>query len=734
MDGRKTTSTRGRPSPKSFMQGLKNTLGLVPGPPAAKRHRAAESHPPQNVKQSKTHTAAKGTGGSEPMAASVEMNTQQRRTRSTTTPAAIATSKSTGAIQDVESSATRNNYNSGTSRNYDNAEESDLTVDEVDNDYGEDAGIDDRREADTEMTSISSSGNQHHRHKTDDVTVKQETIRFKDLSVYIVPDGKKVTKVQRKIWAEQLERLGATVPNHLTTDLTHIVVDNSLDMERIRGFFRKQRSDYSDMDAYVVTAEWIVCSLTDRKPAMVEPFILEGFSLHPSTKEEPIKADITETSRSESEVVISPNKDKKATSEHTQEKRKSIQTKTDPHKIEIPDKMLDVRNSFACVRSGDASLRRQQKNDDIVTKIEECADILGASADIQNIWREYQYKKAASMIRNLPYRVDAGNVNTLLKKKGIGQRMVEKVKEILQKGTFRKLEILKTQSSTKTMQDLTAIWGVGPKTAQKIAGKGIKSAADLREHIGLPELSSYVDPAYIKQTLQFSDTQLEKARELGVTTRGLQGLCFYQDLLQRIPREEVGEIEREIRCAAAKLWDGVTAICCGSYRRGKRSSGDVDVIVTHDDGNFRHLSGLIQMLEKLGMLNGDWPSYLPQMGCAASCLDWSTQMSEVTALQAQRLPDFSYSQICRQSGSDHFNRSMRAYAKRCGLTLTDSGLHACERFKGEKWWTGNTLICHSEKEIFDALRLPYKTPEERNCYNEDVLDHDDAEDDGDSPL
>lgn len=370
-----------------------------------------------------------------------------------------------------------------------------------------------------------------------------------------------------------------------------------------------------------------------------------------------------------------------------------------------------------------------------------------------------------------------------LSSQGIGQRMVGKIEEILRRGTFRKLEILKNQSSTKTMQDLTGIWGIGPKTAQRISSKGIKSSAELANHLNLSDLSSSVNPqplSRIQEQLAFTAWQLDKARELGISTRALQGLSFYTDLLQRIPREEVAEIEREIRCTAARLWDGVTAICCGSYRRCKKSSGDVDVIVTHDDGVFRHLSGLIEVLEQLGVLNVHLQMpHERRMGKSKKLIEsdedvisetymgigrpifpvWRVQR-EVWIGQRKcpqspfhRLPDsailrilrFASSPIFRRidlksyrrdifafallyfTGSDHFNRSMRAYAKRCGLTLTDSGLHVAERFKGEKWWVGRTLTCQTEQEIFEALKLPYKSPEERNCYNEDVLEHEEPE-------
>mmetsp|Transcript_7278 Transcript_7278/g.9709 ORF Transcript_7278/g.9709 Transcript_7278/m.9709 type:complete len:121 (+) Transcript_7278:2-364(+) len=69
------------------------------------------------------------------------------------------------------------------------------------------------------------------------------------------------------------------------------------------------------------------------------------------------------------------------------------------------------------------------------------------------------------------------------------------------------------------------------------------------------------------------------------------------------------------------------------------------------------------------------------------------------------------------TGSDHFNRSMRLYAKHLGFSLTDEGLFPASRVQGEKVWTGDSIDCRSEEEIFKALGLQYKSPNERNCFD-----------------
>ena len=49
-----------------------------------------------------------------------------------------------------------------------------------------------------------------------------------------------------------------------------------------------------------------------------------------------------------------------------------------------------------------------------------------------------------------------------------------------------------------------------------------------------------------------------------------------------------------MREAAIALCPGAEAVACGSYRRGKKDCGDVDVLVTHPDG--RSHKGLFTLL------------------------------------------------------------------------------------------------------------------------------------------
>jgi hypothetical protein len=72
------------------------------------------------------------------------------------------------------------------------------------------------------------------------------------------------------------------------------------------------------------------------------------------------------------------------------------------------------------------------------------------------------------------------------------------------------------------------------------------------------------------------------------------------------------------------------------------------------------------------------------------------------------------------TGSDHHNRSMRNFANRVGWTLSDRGLSPAARLhvKGRasvKLWTGFSLRCDTEADVFAAMGAPFRAPERRNC-------------------
>ena len=95
---------------------------------------------------------------------------------------------------------------------------------------------------------------------------------------------------------------------------------------------------------------------------------------------------------------------------------------------------------------------------------------------------------------------------------------------------------------------------VGSSSAAKLMLWGISSPADLRRD---------------KEAYE----SLNSAQRIG--------LRHVEDFKKRIPRAEVEEIGKVVREVVDALGEGkLRTELCGSYRRGKPSSGDVDVLIT----------------------------------------------------------------------------------------------------------------------------------------------------------
>lgn len=69
----------------------------------------------------------------------------------------------------------------------------------------------------------------------------------------------------------------------------------------------------------------------------------------------------------------------------------------------------------------------------------------------------------------------------------------------------------------------------------------------------------------------------------------------------------------KVRQAALALKPGLVCVACGSYRRGKATCGDVDVLVTHPDGQSHRgvfnklLDSLHRSGKRVGKLLLEWP-------------------------------------------------------------------------------------------------------------------------------
>ncbi|XP_063636419.1 DNA polymerase lambda isoform X5 [Pan troglodytes] len=184
----------------------------------------------------------------------------------------------------------------------------------------------------------------------------------------------------------------------------------------------------------------------------------------------------------------------------------------------------------------------------------------------------------------------------------------------------------------------------------------------------------------------------------------------------------------QVQKAAQAFNSGLLCVACGSYRRGKATCGDVDVLITHPDGR-SHRGIFSRLLDSLRQ------EAVPSVGPGFLTDDLVSQEEngqQQKYLGVCRLPGpgrrhrrldiivVPYSEFACAllyfTGSAHFNRSMRALAKTKGMSLSEHALSTAvvRNTHGCKVGPGRVLPTPTEKDVFRLLGLPYREPAERD--------------------
>ncbi|XP_033041059.1 DNA polymerase lambda isoform X3 [Trachypithecus francoisi] len=177
----------------------------------------------------------------------------------------------------------------------------------------------------------------------------------------------------------------------------------------------------------------------------------------------------------------------------------------------------------------------------------------------------------------------------------------------------------------------------------------------------------------------------------------------------------------QVQKAAQAFNSGLLCVACGSYRRGKATCGDVDVLITHPDGRSHRgiFSRLLDSLRQQGFLtddlvsqeeNGQQQKYLGV--CRLPGPGWRHRRLDIIVVPYS---EFACA-LLYFTGSAHFNRSMRALAKTKGMSLSEHALSTAvvRNTHGCKVGPGQVLPTPTEKDVFRLLGLPYREPAERD--------------------
>ncbi|GLV42418.1 hypothetical protein CBL_03155 [Carabus blaptoides fortunei] len=300
----------------------------------------------------------------------------------------------------------------------------------------------------------------------------------------------------------------------------------------------------------------------------------------------------------------------------------------------------------------------------------------------RNIHKYNAYRKAASVLANQSKRIKTGDEARKLP--GIGDKISKKIDEFLQTGKLQKLENIRQDDQSIAINLFTRISGIGPAKAKELVDSGITTIDELKQHI----------------------SKLTHHQQIG--------LKYMEDFEKRIPRSEIEETETLLKAELAKLDKEYLITICGSYRRGKSESGDIDVLLTHPsytstctDKKLKSklFKDVIIALEACKFIT-ETISVGETKFMGACKLNGPTRRLDIRFTPSDQF----YCSILYFTGSDMFNKAMRAHALEQKFTLNEYSLRPI----GSTGIAGEPVPIASEEEIFEYIDFPYKKPEERN--------------------
>lgn len=321
-------------------------------------------------------------------------------------------------------------------------------------------------------------------------------------------------------------------------------------------------------------------------------------------------------------------------------------------------------------------------NQHITDKLEELLNVYQNSGDK---WRAMQTTKAIQSIRK--HHTEITSYEEARALPFVGERIANKVHEIISSGHLRRLDTV-DQEKEAVLTAFKKIHGVGAVVAHQFYAQGYRT--------------------------------LDELRASGVLNRQQTiGLRHYDDFSERMNREEVAEIEERVKQLCESIAPGMQVVTCGSYRRGKPTCGDIDLLITHPDGR-SHRGAFDQLLQR-GREEGFFTDDLsihndPGGQCKYLGVCQLGEHRKYRRIDIILVPynEFPLA-LLHFTGSGHFNRSMRKKADTMGMSLSEHALcSGVIRKKGVKIFDGTPLPVTCEKDVFDYLDMEYKEPTERD--------------------
>ncbi|CAG8483850.1 9405_t:CDS:10 [Cetraspora pellucida] len=522
---------------------------------------------------------------------------------------------------------------------------------------------------------------------------------FSDIRVFFIPNN--IDKVRLRLLKQKVEERGGKVANDkFDSSVTHIIT--ALEGQRVLEIL-----EISDIPqgVFIVEPNWISHCLMNGKLMDVRPYIVQTCDILNTQslkqKDKRIHEDLTDDNN-ENKRNNRPEKKQRQDSLSPKMRSPSPSStlpEANESKTQSDDPLLEIIEETKCLAEAGFTLdddndesRGIQDNktfdpeDEIFVSsmqfeennpnqliIDKLKVLSNHYQRMKDEWRTLSYRKAITAIKNQKEPITS--YKEAIKIPGIGHRTAEKIAEIINTGNLKRLQHFSEGD------EIIKKFGVGASTAMKWYAKGYRTFDDIIKNV-----------------------KLTHAQRIGIE--------YFDDLQERIPRDEVTEISKRVKEAACKVDPDLSCTTVGSYIRGRPTCGDIDILVTKNglDGkkDYGAFSKLLDILHEQGLLTHDL-----------------TQREETSSkyFGLCRLPGGKHRRIdmfivpfnelgaalLSFTGNDIFNRSIRLLAKKKKMNLNHHGLYKnVSRGHNTKLNKGILIAQRTEKEIFDALGVPWR--------------------------
>ena len=309
----------------------------------------------------------------------------------------------------------------------------------------------------------------------------------------------------------------------------------------------------------------------------------------------------------------------------------------------------------------------------------------------QNEFRIRSLKTGLRTIKN--FTVQIKNREQFNNIEGIGKGIKDRISEVLE---FKKLKELDELCKNIDCENL-----------------GKKSLKDeLLDIVGVGEslVDKLLDEYKITSVNEF--IKLVKDEKIKVSNTVNLGIKYYKKLNFNIPRQEITKTLDYLEKTIEKIDPWIIIKICGSYRRQKLTSNDIDVLITtpfiiesdkkgKGEGEEIIIQRIVSKLHEDKFLIDDITPRATNKYMGFCQYD----NKPVRRIDIRFIPLLSwYPALLYFTGSKDFNVQLRNHAKKLGYKLNEYGI-----FKGTK-----NIYVDSEEEIFNILGMKYLEPHERN--------------------